>query len=186
MIIKTVLIGSSCVGKTTLERKLSGKPLSDLVVTIGSEFSHFPIQIDRQPIMIELWDTFGQERFRRLPFSYYRSADFIFLVFDISNRQSFIDLPEWLDHTDHFELGKEPYTILIGNKLDLQNQQQRLVSFDEAQTFALQKGLQYIEISALHDDSCDVIKDLVCLHIKQKIKNEQLEQETRDKSFVNE
>ncbi|EGG22397.1 hypothetical protein DFA_04515 [Cavenderia fasciculata] len=141
-----------------------------------------PIQIDGKPIMIQLWDTFGEERFRHyLPFSYYRS-DYIFLVFDITNRRSFLDLPEWLEHFNRFELDQKSYTILIGNKLDLENQ--RLVSFDEAQTFALKNGLQYIEISALQDENFDIIKDLTILHIKQKIKNEQIVQEKRDKEIV--
>ncbi|EGG24033.1 hypothetical protein DFA_06171 [Cavenderia fasciculata] len=126
---------------------------------------------------MNLWDTGGVEKFNEFSLSelYYRGADFIFLVFDLFDRQSFIDLPLWLDNANRADSAHRipPNIILIGNKMDLEaKKKERHVRLDEAQTFALTRGLQYIETSALQNENCEEIKELVLHHIDKTIKKE--------------
>ncbi|EGG22396.1 Rab GTPase [Cavenderia fasciculata] len=175
---KATLVGSSGVGKTTLQHRICGTPIDHMTSsTIGAVFYQVPLQVDQKTLNINLWDTGGQEKlniFNLLPF-YFRGSDFIFLVFDLFDRQSFMDLSKWLDNANRAESSRRipPNTIVVGNKLDLERKKKRLVSLDEAQSFAFKRGFQYIETSALENENCELIKELVIHHIKKTIKKEQ-------------
>ncbi|KJH48729.1 Ras family protein [Dictyocaulus viviparus] len=92
-----------------------------------------------------IWDTAGQERFRSVTTAYYREADALLLVFDVSNRVSFENVRSWL--TQVREYGKETVAVtLVGNKCDLGSA--RTVKSDEAKQLATSYNIPYIETSA--------------------------------------
>lgn len=71
-------------------------------------------------VKLQIWDTAGQERFKTITSSYYKGAHGIILVYDITDRQSFKDIENWLAEVDKF--GNENVVkLLVGNKSDLEN-----------------------------------------------------------------
>jgi small GTP-binding protein len=149
-IFKFIVIGSSGVGKTAILKRL----VDDVFVpesqsTIGVEFLASQIEVDGQPIKLQIWDTAGQERFRSIAKAYFRSAIGVLLVFDLADRRTFDDLNQWL--TDIHQLcDPNAVVTLIGNKLDLKN---RAVTSQEAEAFAQLHQLAYFETSALGGDN---------------------------------
>ena len=94
---------------------------------------------------MQIWDTAGQERFKNIQASYYKGANGILVVYDITNRESFEHLNSWL-----IEIEKNGHTnvykFLIGNKNDLE--EQRLITKEEGEEFASINGLDFFETSA--------------------------------------
>ena len=88
-------------------------------MTIGVEFGAKSITIDEKVLKLQIWDTAGQENFRSITRSYYRGAISAFLVYDVSKRESFEHLTNWIEEARHN--GNKHMTImLIGNKSDLE------------------------------------------------------------------
>ncbi|CAG9328617.1 RAB19_1 [Blepharisma stoltei] len=95
-------------------------------------------------IILNIWDTGGLERYKNLPPIYYKSANGIFVVFDLANRNSFFNVKQWIKDIEEFS--NISLAILIGNKSDLINQ--REISFEEAKDFADELNIPYLEVSA--------------------------------------
>ncbi|KAM0882305.1 hypothetical protein ACQ4PT_032410 [Festuca glaucescens] len=121
------------------------QPVHDL--TIGVEFAYRMVTIDHKKIKLYIWDTAGQEAFRSITRSYYRSAVAALLVYDITRRQTFTQLGSWLEEVRQGADGNNNVTImLVGNKTDLSHK--RVVSTEEGEQFARENGLAFIETSA--------------------------------------
>ena len=145
--LKCVVVGSSGVGKTALTNRLTqNKFVKNMQATIGIEYAETELDIDGQTVRLNVWDTAGQERFKSIAQKYFRSAICVLLVFDISNKQSFDDIEKW--KKDVINLC-DPFAsiIIVGNKSDLAID--RVVSSAEAQQYADNNKLSYIETSAL-------------------------------------
>lgn len=95
-----------------------------------------------------LWDTAGQERFRTLTSSFYRGAQGILLVYDITRSDSFDSLEQWLAEVEHFcpDGGKNVAKLLVGNKADLEDSRQ--VDFSSGEAWARSQGMMFMETSA--------------------------------------
>lgn len=86
------------------------------------------IDIEGQNIKLQIWDTAGQESFRSITRSYYRSAAGAIIVYDITKRESFDSISRWLEEAKANGNPKLTFT-LVGNKSDLETERQ--VSFEE-------------------------------------------------------
>ena len=143
---KIVLIGNSGVGKTSFFRKISTGEFSETnISTIGIEKKTLDLDIDidengkteKKKMNISLYDTAGQEKFRAVTRNYYKGSDGIFLLYDITDKESFEQVRGWVDSIGE-SLGKNKDAkyaiILIGNKLDLveEDDEKRQVTEDEA------------------------------------------------------
>ncbi|PAV75479.1 hypothetical protein WR25_16232 [Diploscapter pachys] len=86
-----MVLGDSCTGKTCLlVRYKDGAFLNNnFISTVGIDYRNKVIELDGKKIKLQIWDTAGQERFRSVTAAYYRDADALLLVFDVSNRTSF-------------------------------------------------------------------------------------------------
>ena len=94
---KILTIGESGVGKTCILRMfVEGKFLKNHLATIGIDFKTKNIEVDGTSIKLNIWDTAGQERFRNITNQYYKGADGIVLVFDLTDRKSFDKTREWM------------------------------------------------------------------------------------------
>jgi small GTP-binding protein len=148
---KFLVIGPSGVGKTSLLKRLIDDDFnSSGTSTIGVAYLSAVMEIDGQPIKLQFWDTAGQEKFRAVTKSYFRNAVGVCLVYDITDRGSFDDLGFWLNDV-HALCDPNAAIILIGNKLDLAGQ--RVVTTGEAQTFAGNHQLMFLETSARDGDN---------------------------------
>lgn len=78
-------VGKSCVVLQLIEQKMNNSH----DVTIGVEFAAKNLKINRKTIKLQIWDTAGQENFRSITRSYYRSAIGALLIYDITRRETF-------------------------------------------------------------------------------------------------
>jgi Ras-related protein Rab-1A len=145
-IFKVLLLGNSDVGKSSLLLRYVDSVWSDTFVpTIGVDFKVKTIEIDGKKVKLQIWDTAGQERFRTVVSTYFRGAHGIFLIYDITNRDSFKNLENWLIEIEK-NASENVLKILIGNKNDLEDE--RDIASDEGKAFANRNGMQFIETSA--------------------------------------
>ena len=145
-LFKVLLIGNSSVGKSSLLLRFVDNQWSDLFVpTIGVDFKIRTMEIDNKNVKLQIWDTAGQERFKNITASYYRGAHGIFVVYDISDMESFKNINNWLIEIEK-NANKNVYKILVGNKCDLEDK--RTVSYQQGKELAETYGMQFIETSA--------------------------------------
>jgi len=146
-LIKMVVVGDSGVGKSQLVARFSrGEFTHKSRQTIGVEFATKTVEVEEKQICCQLWDTAGEERYRALASAYYRGSVGVLLVYDVTNPRSFKNLAYWLSEIKAYS-SEDCQTMLVGNKTDLSKQ--RKVEKPEAQQFAEQNKLAYIETSAL-------------------------------------
>ncbi|XP_055872492.1 uncharacterized protein LOC106064106 isoform X3 [Biomphalaria glabrata] len=148
---KVIIIGPENVGKTCFLQRFATKSFTETyLATIGVDFSVSTIQsADGQPIKLQIWDTAGQERFRTITNSYFRGAHGIIVMYDVQNKDTFQQLPYWLDTVERFA-SSERSLIIVGHKADAENSK-RQVSLEEAKTFAEVKGIFFEEASSKND-----------------------------------
>ncbi len=181
--IKATLLGNSGVGKTQfveaaaspVEEVLADNiPFPRACTTIAVDFRvlHVPVQQDRV-LRVLMWDTAGQERYASFAPHYMRESEILFVLFDVTNRESFADLDRrWLPLiTSHREsLGADNIIVyLIGNKCDLKRE--RIITTSDAVEYALKHKLFYAETTArirrsVHVAIEDAVKQLHALHLK--------------------
>ena len=145
-IFKVLLLGNSDVGKSSLILRYVDQVWSDTFVpTIGVDFKVKTLEIENKQIKMQIWDTAGQERFRNVISSYFRGSHGIFLIYDITNRDSFKNLENWLIEIEK-NASQNVLKILIGNKSDLVDD--REIKTEEGQAFANRNGMKFMETSA--------------------------------------
>ena len=126
-------------------RYTEGVYQDDTCITIGVDFKIKTIEIDSKRCKLQIWDTAGVERFRNIIASYYRGANGIMLVYDITDLESFENLNSWLIEIEK-NASKNVYKILVGNKCDMEDQ--RKVTVEQGKDFADKYGMEFFEISA--------------------------------------
>ena len=141
-----MVIGNSGVGKSCLLIRFTDDTWSDsYVTTIGVDFKIKTLDVDGKSVKLQIWDTAGQERFRNIISSYYRGAQGIMLVYDITDLESFQNLNSWLIEIEK-NASKNVYKILVGNKCDMESE--RKVTAEQGKDFAAQYGMKFFETSA--------------------------------------
>ena len=140
-----ILVGDSYVGKTSIIKKFIDDAFSEkMVSTISIDFKVKNIKINKNLYAeLKIFDTAGQERYRSLANGYYKQADGIILVFDLTNENSFNRLNKWL--SDIKDIKENVEIILVGNKSDLID---RKINKTKAESWAKENGFRYIETSA--------------------------------------
>ena len=145
-IFKVLLIGNSDVGKSSLILRYVDQIWNDVFVpTIGVDFKVKSLEVDKKLVKMQIWDTAGQERFRNVISSYFKGAHGILLIYDITAKDSFKELENWLGEVER-NANSQVLKILIGNKCDLE--ERREISKDEGEAFAMRNGMQFMETSA--------------------------------------
>ncbi|KAG9043978.1 hypothetical protein FS837_008934 [Tulasnella sp. UAMH 9824] len=146
--IKLLLIGNSSVGKSSLLLRFADETFlteDESSATIGVDFRVSKMEVGGRRVKLSIWDTAGQERFRTITSSYYRGAQGIILVYDVSNRESFEALPKWFTELETY-VSPNVVKILVGNKVD--KEFSRAVSEDEGRKFAERMDTLFVEASA--------------------------------------
>jgi len=145
-LFKLVLIGDSGVGKSCLLLRFADDNFTDSYIsTIGVDFRFRTINIENKTVKLQIWDTAGQERFRTITSAYYRGADGIIMVYDVTSSESFDHVEEWLSEVDRYA-NENTSKLLVGNKADLIEEKQ--VPEDTAQRFAEKLSIPFLETSA--------------------------------------
>lgn len=145
-LFKLLLIGDSSVGKSCFLLRFADDAYVDSYIsTIGVDFKIRTVEIDGKTIKLQIWDTAGQERFRTITSSYYRGANGIIIVYDITDMESFNNVKQWLSEIDKYA-NDSVCKLLVGNKCDLA--ESRVVDTSVAQAYADEIGIPFLETSA--------------------------------------
>ncbi|KAI2660659.1 Ras-related protein Rab-5B [Labeo rohita] len=119
--------------------------LGDMAVGKSSLVLRFSVCLDDTTVKFEIWDTAGQERYHSLAPMYYRGAQAAIVVFDITKPETFERAKAWVKELQR-QASPNIVIALAGNKADLADK--RLVEYEEAQTYAEDTGLLFMETSA--------------------------------------
>jgi small GTP-binding protein len=147
--IKVVLLGNVGVGKTAILQRLDEKPFQDLIIsTFNPSYIVKEMNINGKKIELEVWDTAGQEQYKALSKLYIKNAKIAVLVYDITRKETLIDLDFWFKFIDE-ELGTRITLGLAGNKTDLFTEEK--VSKKEGKEYAENWGAVFSLLSAKKD-----------------------------------
>ncbi|KAI3466913.1 hypothetical protein Pfo_023576 [Paulownia fortunei] len=143
---KLVLLGDVGAGKSSLVlRFVKGQFIEFQESTIGAAFFSQTVAVNDATVKFEIWDTAGQERYHSLAPMYYRGAAAAIIVYDITNQASFDRAKKWVQEL--LAQGNPNMVMaLAGNKSDLLDAKK--VASEEAQTYAQENGLFFMETSA--------------------------------------
>ena len=138
---KIILVGDSGVGKSCLSIKASRNYFEDFYSpTVGFEFLTFNVKVEDQNIKLQIWDTCGQEVYRSLISSFYRSASLAIIVYSIDSEESFSNIEKWLNDIKS-QSNPNIKIFLIGNKADLEDKRQ--VTKEKGENFYKQNKLSF-------------------------------------------
>lgn len=146
MSCKVVLLGSQGVGKTAivtsfLDKKFSNSNLS----TVAASYSNAIIDVNGTDVKVQIWDTAGQEKYRSLAPMYYHDADAAIVVFSVTDKQSFENVPSWIEELNE-QIDSCPAVYIVGNKCDID---EREVLLATGQALATESNArEYFETSA--------------------------------------
>ena len=152
--IRIGLLGDAEVGKTSIIKALIEKEFdSECLTTIGLDKFEKKEYLDGgKEVKLIVWDTSGQERFRSIALKALKHIDGIVLVFDVTNKQSFDNLDDWITIIRKNFLN--PIVILCGNKIDIDKEEWK-VGRREVERLAIHENLKYFEISAKNNEGID-------------------------------
>jgi len=145
-VFRMLLIGDSGTGKSSLLLRFTENKFNDYhATTIGVDFRIRTVFVNNRVIKLQIWDTAGLERFRTITNAYYRNVDIIMIVYDITNRNSFINVDNWVRESNIYG-SMAKYKLLIGNKCDIINGRQ--VSYAEGSQLSDNINIPFFEVSA--------------------------------------
>jgi len=145
--LKLLLFGDAGVGKTCLLMSFMSEGFNAYEeATIGVDLKAKVMTIRGQRIKLTIWDTAGQDKFRRLTGSYYRGAQGIILVYDVTKEDTFDNIKGWLDEANTFTTKDNIVKVLVGNKIDLE--ENREISRRDGSQYAKEQGMLFFEASA--------------------------------------
>ena len=157
-IIKLLTLGDTEVGKTSIVLRYSDDKFhQNKISTIGVDFKVKMITKGNEKIKISIYDTAGQERFKNIVKHYYKGANGILLIYDISKRITFEKLQFWFDDLKENSDIDNLFIYLVGNKND--KKEEREVTFEEGNKFAKEKNLPFIEVSAKTGENINQLFD---------------------------
>ncbi|VFV18529.1 ef-hand calcium-binding [Lynx pardinus] len=145
-LFKIVLVGNSAVGKTSfLRRFCEDRFAPGLAATVGIDYQVKMVHVDGSYVALQLWDTAGQERYCCITQQFFRKADGVIVMYDLTARQSFLSVRQWLSSVEE-AVGDRIPVLLLGNKID--NEKEREVPRGLGEKLAKENNLIFYECSA--------------------------------------
>lgn len=129
MVLKIVLLGDGTVGKTTIRLRYLGYGFqANYMQTIGADFALKDIQITTdKTIKVQIWDLAGQVSFDKIRINYLSGCHSAFIVYDVSNPDSYQSVLTWYEELSAGLPEKLPI-VIIGNKIDLREENRDTLS----------------------------------------------------------
>ena len=160
--IKILILGESTVGKTNILTMFMDKKFNpNHMTTTGIDLKTTNIELKNKKIRIQIWDTCGQEKYKSITKNLFLKVQGILAVYDITNRNSFSNLKNWIksvkSDVNHSKL------LIIGNKSDLE--EQREVPKNEAIEYAKEENIEYLETSCKTGENINKAITLICEEI---------------------
>lgn len=164
--IKTVLLGSSGVGKSSLMYRYVTNGWDDNIqTTLGAAFMDKTVTYRDRPFKFQIWDTAGQEKYAPLAQMYYKDANVALLVFDLTSRETFASLKSWKAEL-HDKGPKNLVIAVVGNKCDDVDNIQ--ITQQEAEALATEMKAFYMKTSAKENMNVQELFDKVCDNLIEK------------------
>jgi Ras-related protein Rab-18 len=146
-LVKILLVGDSGVGKSSLLMRFIDDTFEEVSPTVGVDFKLKMLNVEGKKLKLTVWDTAGQERFRTLTSSYYRGAQGVVFVYDLTSTESFKNLEEiWQKEVDMYGTIDNSVKMIVGNKVDKESA--RAIAKEEGVRFAKEHGCLFLECSA--------------------------------------
>ena len=159
---KVVLMGDGAVGKSSLRRKFMGETFKKTyIMTIGADFAVKRMTVGDVDVKFIIWDLAGQPHFRAVRAEFYRGAKGGLLLYDISRRDTFENVPAWMEEFIKHTGGGAVAVVLVGNKVDLRekglNEVPREDGLEMARELQDRYGIPvgFVETSALTGENVD-------------------------------
>ncbi|XP_038625836.1 ras and EF-hand domain-containing protein isoform X3 [Tachyglossus aculeatus] len=167
---KIVLAGDAAVGKSSfLMRLCKNEFRGNTSATLGVDFQMKTLVVDGEPTVLQLWDTAGQERFRSIAKSYFRRADGVLLLYDVTCEKSFLNVREWVEMIEDATHESIPIMI-VGNKADLREatstQEPKYVPINYGEKLAMAYNALFCETSA--KDGSNIVEAV--LHLAREVR----------------
>ena len=170
--LKFIILGDSGVGKTNLLLRYVGESFSEnYIATLGIDFKMKNIIYNDVKIALQIWDTAGQERFRSITKSFLKGTDGIIFMYDISKKDSFLNLKNWISEIDNSKLPDVKF-VICGNKIDLE--ENREVTEEMKKKLSKEFETDIIEISAKKGIKIDEPFDMLINKIFNNMNKEQI------------
>ena len=161
-ILKVTVLGDGTVGKTSLRKTYLGEGFKEgYSMTIGADFAVKYVNINDQEVIAQIWDLAGQQRFSTVRETYYRGTSACLLVFDITQRSSFENIPSWIGELLENNSNRLVPISLIGNKSDLRDSAKDPIMPQQAEEYAEALSqwsgftVPYVETSAKNGQNVD-------------------------------
>ncbi|CAM9406775.1 unnamed protein product [Lampetra fluviatilis] len=169
-VYKLVLAGDAAVGKSSFLLRLCRNEFrKDTIATLGVDFQMKTLIVDGEHMALQLWDTAGQERFRSIAKSYFRRADGVLLLYDVTCEKTFLNVRDWIDIIEDSAPKSIP-VMLVGNKSDMRNvspgDDQKYVAHTFGEKLAMNYNALFCETSA--KDGSNVVETV--LHLAREVK----------------
>ncbi|XP_023647111.1 EF-hand calcium-binding domain-containing protein 4B-like isoform X2 [Paramormyrops kingsleyae] len=172
-LFKVVVVGNSSVGKTSvLQRFCDHSFLPGTSATIGIDYSVKTVTMDNSQVALQMWDTAGQERYRSITKQFFRKADGVIVMYDITSQQTFLAVRQWLASVQDSAGGDIPI-MLLGNKLDMESA--REVPVQVGEKLAKDSQLIFYECSAFSGQNVTE----AMLHLARVLKEQEDEEKER-------
>ena len=197
--IKIILVGERNVGKTSIINQYITKSFSiSMNQTVACDKILKDIKICNKKLILEIWDTAGQEKYRAINKIFMKNSQIVLLVYDITQKESFTELEYWYEMTKEINNSKNTIFVICANKCDLFEQQ--IISKEEGINFAknICNNSLFFEISSKDFESINNLFNKVIIeylnnkyHIKSilkevdKIKNNIIQEEEELDNITN-
>ena len=184
LLYKIIIVGDTCVGKSNiLSRYIKNVFREDSKSTVGVELGNKLLKVKGTNTKLQIWDTAGQERYRSITSSYYKGSHGCFIVYDITNEQSFENVEKWFEQVQK-EGSKDISIILVGNKCDLENE--RKVPKEKGEEKAKLLNIPFFETSALSNIKIEDIFTVIAENIYERTGGVKNEDDDDDIEIINE
>ena len=161
--IKVILLGDTGVGKTSIiNRYINNKFDPDNDSTLSSSFSTKEVIKNDVLYRLNLWDTIGQEKYNAITNILIKGSNIVILVYSVDSLSSFENIDFWYNNIKDI-LQEDKYILaIVGNKSDLINEDESIISEEEARNFAKGKNAYFKLISAKEDqDGINSLLDIL-------------------------
>jgi len=164
--LKVTLIGESQVGKTSLiNQYVNNKFEDEYLMTIGNDKMIKEIEINENKVRLEIWDTIGQENLRSANKIFMKNTDIALIVYDITNRQSFLNLNEFYKELIKMNERDKMIIGIAANKSDLYENTE--VNKEEGEEYAKKINALYFESTATdHENVVNIFEELIKVYIE--------------------
>ena len=151
---KFLFLGETSVGKTSILLRYVDDNFNSFLPTVGVDVRYKYIMYENKKIRLDIWDTAGQERFKNIAKNYFRGANGVILVFDISNKESLSKLKFWLYDCKQ-KIDPETELVIAENKIDIESE--RVISKEAIKEFGEKNNIEIIPTSAKTGEGIEAV-----------------------------